>query len=213
MEANLAAATQRPFADIRASNSRAEVHRSAGRMVLQASEDIGEPGVRIDVVDPGGVDQRIDRGSAAATFIRACEGPVVATDSNWPDLPLGGIVGHAQPPIVEEARQRRPSGQAIGAGFADVALSGELCALLAQPGLERNHKRTTAFIAHTKSLLCGQAIDLALDGKQLVDAFDGLDRDRRLGEADEIKEVVPRMRPARDLGDRTGLAGSAIEPG
>lgn len=40
-----------------------------GGMILQASEDVGEPGVRIDVVDPGGVDQRIDRGSAAATFI------------------------------------------------------------------------------------------------------------------------------------------------
>ena len=36
-------------------------------MVLQAGEDVGEPGVRIDVVDPGGVDQRIDcRGTAAA---------------------------------------------------------------------------------------------------------------------------------------------------
>jgi hypothetical protein len=119
-----------------------------GRMVLQASEDIGGPGVRIDVVDLGGVDQRIDRGSAAATFIRACEGPVVATDSNWPDFPLGGIVGHAQPPVVEEARQRHPSGQAIGDGFADAALSRELCALLTQPDLQRDHERTTAFIAH-----------------------------------------------------------------
>ena len=51
---------------------------------------------------------------------------------------------------------------------------------------------TTAFIAHRKSLLCRQAVALALDGKQLVDAFDGLDRDRRLGEADEIEEVVPQ---------------------
>jgi hypothetical protein len=76
-----------------------------GGMVLQAGEDIGEPGVRIDVVDPGGVDQGIDRSSAATTFIRACEGPVMATDSNWSDLPLGGIVGHAQPPVIEEARR------------------------------------------------------------------------------------------------------------
>ena len=38
--------------------------------------------------------------------------------------------------------------------------------LLAQPSLERNHERTTAFVAHTKSLLCRQAVALALDGKQ-----------------------------------------------
>jgi hypothetical protein len=39
-------------------------------MDLQAGEDIGWPRVRIDVVDPGGVDERIDRGSAASAFIR-----------------------------------------------------------------------------------------------------------------------------------------------
>jgi hypothetical protein len=49
-------------------------------MVLQAGEDVGEPGLRIDVVDPGGVDQGVDCGSAAATFIRTGEGPVMATD-------------------------------------------------------------------------------------------------------------------------------------
>ena len=39
----------------------------------------------------------------------------MATDSNWSDLPLGGIVGHAQPPVIEEARQSDPSGQAMAA--------------------------------------------------------------------------------------------------
>jgi hypothetical protein len=55
-------------------------------------------------------------------------------------------------------------------------------------------------------LLRRQPVDLALDGKQLVDTFDCLDRDRRLGEAVEIEEVMSRMRPARDLGNRAGPA-------
>src|SRR5579863_9561520 len=117
-------------------------------MILKASEDVGEPGMRIDIVDRGGVDQGIDRGSAATTLIRTSEGPVMATDSNWPDLPFSRIVGHAQSPIVDEARQSDPSSQAIGNGFADLALSRELCALLAHPDLQREHEWTTAFIAH-----------------------------------------------------------------
>ena len=60
----------------------------------------------VDVVDPSGVDQGIDRVGPSSTFIGAGEGPVMATDSNGAQLALGGIVGHAEPPVVEEARQR-----------------------------------------------------------------------------------------------------------
>ena len=52
-----------------------------------------------------GVDQRIDRGSAAATFIRACEGPVVATDKQLAGSPRSAaLLEHAQPPVVRDLR-------------------------------------------------------------------------------------------------------------
>jgi hypothetical protein len=54
-------------------------------------------------------------------------------------------------------------------------------------------------------LLRRQAIDLALDGKQGIDAFDRFARDRRLAEAGQIEELAPRMRPAPDFDDRPGL--------
>lgn len=120
-----------------------------GGMILQAGEDVGEPCVRIDIVDPGGVDQRIDRSSAAATLIRASEGPVMATDRNGSDLPLGDVVGHAQPPVVEEARQCDPSGQAISDGFTDVALSGELCELPRQPTAATSRPSSGEFLSIT----------------------------------------------------------------
>ena len=81
-----------------------------GGMILQAREDMGEPGLRVDVVEPGGLDQRVDRGSTVAARIRAGESPVLAAHGDGADLALGGIVGHAQPAVVEEARKRRPSG-------------------------------------------------------------------------------------------------------
>jgi hypothetical protein len=38
-------------------------------MIRQSHEDVGEPSLRIDVVELGGMDQRIDRGGAAAAVI------------------------------------------------------------------------------------------------------------------------------------------------
>ena len=60
-------------------------------MILQPCEDIGEPGLRIDIVELGSLDQRIDGGSAPAAFVRASEGPVLATDGYCPFiLPVSG---------------------------------------------------------------------------------------------------------------------------
>jgi hypothetical protein len=37
-------------------------------MILQAREDVGEPGLRVNVVELGGAEQRVDRGGTAAAF-------------------------------------------------------------------------------------------------------------------------------------------------
>jgi hypothetical protein len=53
-----------------------------GRMILQSCEDIGEPGLRVDVVELCGLDQRVDSSGAAAAFVGAGERPVVSADRN-----------------------------------------------------------------------------------------------------------------------------------
>src|SRR5689334_16657230 len=73
-------------------------------MIGQPGEYIGEPDLRIDVVELGGLNQRVDGGSAAAAIVGAGESPVLAADGNGAQLALGGIVGHAQPTVVNEAR-------------------------------------------------------------------------------------------------------------
>ena len=74
-----------------------------GRMIGQPSKQIREPGLRVDVVELGGLDQRVDGGGTAAAFVGAGEGPVVAPDRDAAQRPLGGVVGHAQAAVVEEA--------------------------------------------------------------------------------------------------------------
>jgi hypothetical protein len=44
-----------------------------GRVIGQASEHVGEPGLRVDIVELGGGDQRVDRSGAPAAFIGAGE--------------------------------------------------------------------------------------------------------------------------------------------
>jgi hypothetical protein len=74
-------------------------------VILQAGEEVSEPGMRIDVVDPGRVDQGVDGGGAPATFIGASKGPIVATHGNWPDLPLGGMMDmHSRPSSRKRVR-------------------------------------------------------------------------------------------------------------
>jgi len=39
-----------------------------GRVILQTCEHVGEPGLRIDVVELGGLDQRVDRGGSGISW-------------------------------------------------------------------------------------------------------------------------------------------------
>ena len=51
-------------------------------MIGQPGEHIGKPGLRIDVVELGGGDQGVEGGGAAAAFVGAGEGPVLAADGD-----------------------------------------------------------------------------------------------------------------------------------
>ena len=83
-----------------------------GRMVWQSRQHVGEPGARIDAVELGGLDERVDGGGAASAFVGTREGPVVAADRNPAQRPLGGVVGQAEPAVVEEAGRYRGTGAA-----------------------------------------------------------------------------------------------------
>jgi hypothetical protein len=76
-------------------------------MIGQPGEHVGKPGLRIDAVELGGLDQRVDGGGAAAAFVGAGEGPVLAADGDGTQLAFGGVVGHAQPAVIDEPRADR----------------------------------------------------------------------------------------------------------
>jgi hypothetical protein len=62
-----------------------------GRMIRQPREHIDEPSLRVDVVELGGLDERVDGGGAMAAFVGACEGPILSPERNLAlILPISG---------------------------------------------------------------------------------------------------------------------------
>ena len=51
-------------------------------MISDAGEDVGEPGLGIDVVEAGGDDEGVEYGGAMSACIGAGEGPVLAAESH-----------------------------------------------------------------------------------------------------------------------------------
>ena len=64
---------------------------TSDRMVGDAGEDIGQPGLRIDVVELGGHDQAVQEGGALTASVGAGEQPNLPSESQAAQRPLGGI--------------------------------------------------------------------------------------------------------------------------
>ena len=80
-------------------------------MAGDAGEDVGEPGLRIDIVELGGADQRVDDGGALTTAIRSAEQPRFTAKGYAAQGAFGSIIGDADPAVVEEAGERRPAAE------------------------------------------------------------------------------------------------------
>jgi len=86
-------------------------------MVSDPAQDVREPCLGIDIIELGGIDERVDRGGAPP-FFGSSKAPVAPADGYGAYLAFGGIVGHAEPTVVEEARERSPSFEAVVDGLA-----------------------------------------------------------------------------------------------
>jgi hypothetical protein len=66
-------------------------------------------------------------------------------------------------------------------------------------------------LPHRQPVAGRLAIDRALDGEDLVDALNRLDRQRRLAQIGLLEEVAAAVAPARRLSDRAGFAFAIVE--
>lgn len=62
-------------------------------MIVDAVEDFGQPGLRIEAVHLGCLDKGHRPGQRFATAVGACEKPVLSPDADQARDALGGVVG------------------------------------------------------------------------------------------------------------------------
>jgi len=99
---------------------RQELVEPCGGVICDAGEDIGEPCLRVDIVELGGLDQRVDDGGALTATIRAAEQPSLAAEWDAAKGALGGVVAEADPAVVEEAGERVPALEHVEAGLGQI---------------------------------------------------------------------------------------------
>src|SRR3954451_12190931 len=123
---------------------RQEFVEALGWVIGQPLQNISQPGVRVDVIEFGRLDQGVDRRRTPPTRVRAGEGPIPPPDGNAPDCPFGRIVGQADAPVLKKARERRPALEQVVDRFRHLRLRRQLRSVLPQPRLKRGHKRSRA---------------------------------------------------------------------
>jgi hypothetical protein len=143
-------------------------------MLGDASQDVSEPGLRIDVIHLGGDDQAVKDRRALTATIGSAEQPGLAAQGHAPQRALGGVVAEPDATIVEEADEGRPSAQHVVDGLGQVAGARELVSRLVQPGLQLGDQWLAARLPNRLPLGGGKAQDLTLDGEDGVDANHGL---------------------------------------
>ena len=86
------------------------------RMLADALKDIAQIRLRLDRIELGGADQRLEHRRARTSRIGAKMQIVLATDRYRAQRPLGGIVVRLYAPIAHETRERAPVRQRVAMG-------------------------------------------------------------------------------------------------
>ncbi|MDA9391608.1 hypothetical protein WN73_13375 [Bradyrhizobium sp. CCBAU 45394] len=84
--------------------------QTRGGKIGDASEDVGEPGFRVDVVEACGGDEGEHDGGAVGAALGAGEGPVAPSQCDAPQRSFGRVVAEADPP---SSRKRAKSSQRL----------------------------------------------------------------------------------------------------
>jgi hypothetical protein len=91
-----------------------------------AGEQVGEVVLRIETVELGAFDQRVDRRGAAAAGIGAGKQVILAANGDAAQRALGGIVVERQSAVVEATHQRGPARPHVAEGLRELGFAREL---------------------------------------------------------------------------------------
>ena len=110
-------------------------------MIGDASDDVGEPSLGIEVIEASGLDERVHDGGSAAAFVGAGEEIVLAPEGERADGAFGGVVGHFEPAVVDEAGESGPARGRVADGAGERALAADLGQRCIEEGFEFGQNR------------------------------------------------------------------------
>ena len=128
-----------------------------------AGEDVGEPGLRVDVVHLGRDDQAVHGGGALPTTIGAGEQPRLPSERDAAQGALGSVVAQADAAVIEEAGEGGPTLQHVIDGLRKITATRELRPFGTHPGFEVIDERPAPLLSNHAALVGGLAVDAALD--------------------------------------------------
>src|SRR5512146_2987607 len=128
-----------------------------------AFEKVLEIGVGLDTVELCRSDQTADHGPAFAAAVGAGKEMVFAAERDRPDGALDWVIVDVDPAVIEEATQRRPTGQSIANGLGQGAAGRDARKSLLEPGLHSLDDWLAFNLAHQPALFSGTAPDAFFD--------------------------------------------------
>lgn len=132
-------------------------------MISGLGEEIGQPSSRIDVIEPGRDDQRIQRSGPLDAPVTADEQPRAATQGDAAQGALHGIVGQVGPPVSQEPAENSPSLQHLVHCLGDLGATQELVPLPPHPSFQIADQPCSLVLAHQQAPFCRQTDDIRFD--------------------------------------------------
>ncbi len=107
------------------------------RLVGDTLEDVGEPSLRVEIVELGGADQRVHGRGTSAAPVRAAKQPRLSAQGDPAQRSFGRVVAETDSPVIDKACEGWPAFEHVVHGFGDLGMARESCSLMAQPFLQR----------------------------------------------------------------------------
>ena len=159
------------------------VETALGMAVDDAADHVGQVGPGLDADQLAGLNQRRDHRPVRGSAVRARK-----------ETFLGGV--DLNPAVGEEQAQAGPPRERVADRLGQAALLAHQGQLLAQPGLERRHRRPAARLANGAPFVRRPAADLGLDPVQRRNAHERLGGNRRRSTLGEFVKGPAHVAPA-----------------
>ena len=174
----------------------------------QTFEEVGEVGAWFQPVGFGRFDQRVEGGAGPGPAGGETEQPVLATDHEWADGVLGGVVVDGDVAVFQEDRQLRPQVQGIGDRLAEQALGQHPRRLVIQPGLDGVEDGAALHTPLVLALRGGEVLQTPLHGVEFADEPDHLVGGGGVAApGGGLDELTPHVRPAGGMAEQPQLQG------